>query len=277
MIDTITVYGGWPLRTALPGRRKLTLDSGLRVCVDAAGKTIEWVGCSLPRLLYGHNGRVLANQGELDEALAKFHAELNRIAYVTPVDRWQPWRVDLAWNFDLLARPLVSAHAGLRVPGILAGATLHPDVNGVSWRGWRSRFMVTLYDKARQMRVPGSILRPEISLRGKELRRRLTGDWRSFPELWRVYRSIMASIPPIERLAVAAGWPEAVGMESMETRQRILGRLAYKPAATFRRYRKRVEASAAGLSESFSWADVLPVDGPPPPVVCQPTRQRPVQ
>jgi hypothetical protein len=272
VIDTVSISADWRTRAALPGRRKLGLAPGLRVWADATGTILDRVECSLPRLLFGHNGKVIANQGQLVAALAKLHAELDRIADAPPVDRWQPWRVDMAWNFDCPARPLVLAHAGLRVPGIRSGATLHPSCNGVSWRGAASRFMVELYDKAREMRVPGSVLRAEVSLRGEQLRRRFSGDWRSFPDLYRAYREIMASIPPIQKPAAADAWPEAVGAEPAETRQRILARLAHKPPATFRRYRQRMEAAAAALPASFAWAEILPVAGPPPAVEVCPSK-----
>ena len=276
MIDTVTIFARWPLRTALPGRRKTGIAPGLRVWADATGATLERAECSLPRLLFGQNGKVLANQGELAAGLSKLHTELNRVADMPDVDRWRPWRVDMAWNFDFPARPLVLAHAGLRVPGIRSGSTLHPDCHGVSWRGAASRFMVRLYDKGREMRLPVSVLRAEISLRGEQLNRRLCGDWRQFSDLWRVYRDIMASIPPVQKPTKADGWPEAVGAESPETRQRILARLGHKPAATFRRYRQRVETAAAGLPGGFSWADILPVNGPPSPVeVCLAKGERP--
>jgi len=61
------------------------------------------------------------------------------------VAKWDPWRADLAWNFDLPVRSLVLAHAALRVPGIQAGGTLYAGCHGVSWRGAKSRFMVTSY------------------------------------------------------------------------------------------------------------------------------------
>ena len=229
--------------------------------------------CSLPKLLFGHNGRVLESQEQLDAALAKLRVVLGSVADVPATSEWEPWRVDIAWNFDRPARPLVLAHAALRVAGIQSEGTLHPGCHGVSWRGAKSRFMVKLYDKAKQMRVPGSVLRAEISLSGKQLARRLHGcEWHDFSALWQTYRNIMAGFPAIERTAKARGWQEAIGAEPLEVRQRILARLAHKPSGTFRRYRRRVEAAAAELPETFSWGDFLPVDGPPPPVNVRPPR-----
>jgi hypothetical protein len=47
------------------------------------------------------------------------------------------------------------------------GATRFPDDEGLSWRGNRSHFGLKYYDKAREMRLLGSALRVEISLRGR--------------------------------------------------------------------------------------------------------------
>ena len=143
------------------------------------------------------------------------------------------------------------------------------------WSSAKSRFMVKLYDKPREMHIPGSILRGEISLRGHQLNRHLdAGEFKNFDALYRVYRSIMVSIPIIQKPNKAANWQEALGAESQETRQRVLARLAHKPKGTFRRYRRRVEAAAAKLPESFSWANILPDENPPPPVNCEPRNQR---
>src|SRR5688572_1517574 len=217
MIDTLTIHGAWTLRAELPVRRKVTLVPGVNIWARTSGRVLERVECSLPKLLFGNNGRVLQDQNALDEALAKLHAALNRIADVPGAANWRPWRVDMAWNFLLQARPLVLAHAALRVPGIRSGGTLYPDCNGVSWRGAKSRFIVRLYDKARKTRVPGSVLRAEISLRGEQLSRHLPGDgWRDHNALYSTYRDILTSIPPVQKPTRAAGWPEAVGAEPRE-------------------------------------------------------------
>lgn len=265
MIDTITIRGPWRLRQTYRGRRRLRLPGKVTVWTDPTGTMLESVECSLPRLLHGHNGKVLANQAQLDAALANLDMVLRSVADGPGVGEWTPYRLDLAWNFDLPAKPLIFAHAPLRVPGLQKGGTLFPDGNGVSWRGAKSGFMVTLYDKARQKRVQGSVLRAEISLRGDQLSRRLVGcDWRDFSALYRMYRGIMAGIDPIQKPVSAKGWPEAVGQESQETRTRILARLAHRPRTTFRSYRRKTEAAAAQLTETFSWANILPADNPPP-------------
>ncbi len=271
MLDTMTIRGAWPLRQTLPARQKVSPAPGVRIWADVTGRGLERAECSLARVLFGHNGKVLADQAQLDAALAKLNDVLNSVAEVPSEAEWTPWRLDLVWNFNLQARPLVLAHAALRVPGIQSEGTIFPGGYGVSWRGAKSGFIVTLYDKARKMHLPSSVLRAEISMRGQQLARRLAGrDWRDFLALYLTYRGIMAGIPSIQKPTEAAGWPEAVGQESSEIRRRILARLAHKPTGTFRRYRRRTEAAAAQLPESFSWANILPVNGPPLAVHCEP-------
>lgn len=272
MLDTVTVRICCPLRVRLL-KRKVDAAPGVRIWADAALETLQKVECSLPKVLFGHNGRVLENQDQIDAALKKCADILSAIALVPDISLWKPWRVDLVWNFDLPTLALVMAHSALRVPGIHRGATLHNGGEGVSWRGEKSRKMITLYDKARQMRVPGSALRAEVSLRAVQLGRYFSGkEWRSFEHLYRVYRSIMASIPPVNSTVKADSLLEAIALESAEIRNRILARLSHKPARTFRRYRQQVEAAAAQLEAPFSWADVLPEGTPPAAVHVTPSK-----
>lgn len=264
MLDTVRLELACPLRICLPHGQRFRLAAGIRVWTDPFLKGIRSAELSLPKVLFGHNGRVLESQSHLNAALDKSIEILSKIARVPDTAQWRSRRVDIAWNFDLPARPLIIAHASLRVPGILRGGTLHNGEQGVSWRGAKSHRMITLYDKALQMRVPGSVLRAEISLRAGQILRYLPNDnWRRFSSLYSTFRNLMTTIPPICRSVKAANFQEAVALEPPEIRARILARLAHKPMRTFRRYRQQVEAAAAQLEETFSWAEILPEDAPP--------------
>ena len=276
MLDTVTAKLACPLHSRLPGRQKLTVVPGLKVWADRFGEILEKAEFSLPKLLFGHNGRLLTSQTEIDDSLDKCAGILSTIARVPDVTEWDVRRVDMAWNFDRPALPLIMAHAPLRVPGILHGATLHNGEEGVSWRGGKSHKMITLYDKARQMHVPGSVLRAEVSLRAEQLLRYLPGEsWHSFKLLYIIYRALLLTIPPIQAPTKAASFPEAIGLESPETRARILGRLAHKPIRTFRRYRQQIEAAAAQLEQTFSWAEILPENAPSAAVHVMPRNRTP--
>lgn len=267
MLDTVTIRMSWPLTRRLPAGRKVTLQRGVKVWAGASGDFLERAEFSLPTLLHGHNGYVLENQQQIDVALENGAAALAEISRPGSINDCQAWRADIAWNFDLEASPLILAHAALRLPGIHRGGTLYDGGQGVSWRGARSRFVVRLYNKSRQMHVPGSVLRAEVCLHGEQLVRRLPGtDWHNFNRLWEAFRNVLASIPTIQSPSRASGWPEAVGKEPVEIRRRIMARLAHKPPRTFRRYNQRVEAAAANLEQAFSWVSFLEQHGPPKPV-----------
>ncbi|MEI7822749.1 MAG: hypothetical protein WCK55_17700 [Verrucomicrobiota bacterium] len=181
---------------------------------------------------------------------------------------WSIQRADIAWNFDLPARALIVAHSTLSVPGIHGVGTLWKGGQGVTWTGANSRFGVKLYDKPREMDIPGSVLRAEVSLRSDHLRRHLRGnDWRNFDTLYAIYRGIMAGIPAIAAPAGKGDWQEAIGRHlPCELRTLVLADLAHKSERTLREYRRRIEAAAAQLPATFSWATQLPPDGPPPAV-----------
>src|SRR6266511_843948 len=271
MLDTVTIRMSWPLTGFLPVGRKVRLQRGVKVWAGPTGNSLERAEFSLPTLLHGHNGYVLENQQQIDAALENAAAALAQVSKVDSIRHCQAWRADIAWNFDLEAAPLIRAHAALRLPRIHRGATLYDGGQGVSWRGARSRFVVRLYDKARKMHVPGSVLRAEVSLQGEQLERRLPGrDWHNFDRLWEVFRDVLVTFAAIPSPSRASNWTEAVGKEPVEIRTRIMARLAHKPARTFRRYNQQVEAAAANLEQNFCWADLLPNDVPPTPVhICR--------
>jgi hypothetical protein len=267
MLDTVTIRMSWPLTNPLPANRKVTLRRGVKAWAAASGESLERAEFSLPTLLHGHNGYVLENQEQIDAALERGATALEGISRIGDIRDCHAWRADIAWNFDLEAGPLILAHGALRLPRIHRGGTLHDGGQGISWRGARSRFVVRLYDKCRQMRVPGSVLRAEVSLQGEQLARRLPGRaWHNFSRLWETFRDVLITIPAIQRPSVARNWPEAVGKEPLEIRRRIMARLAHKPPRTFRRYNQHVEAAAANLEQNFCWADLLANDVPPTPV-----------
>jgi hypothetical protein len=107
MLDTVTLRGDWPTRIPFPGARTVRLDdaSPVKVRIDASGRILQRVECSLPRLLFGHNGRVLENQGEINEAVAKLHSELNAVARISDVSGWRIWRADMAWMSESAGHP----------------------------------------------------------------------------------------------------------------------------------------------------------------------------
>jgi hypothetical protein len=226
-----------------------------------------WAEGSLPKLLFGHNGRVLEGQAQIDAAMTKLHTSLSEVAHVADAQSWTARRVDMAWNFDLEARQYILAHSALWLRGIHGAATLFKGGEGVAWQAAKSRFGVRLYDKSRQTRGAGSVLRAEVSLRGPKVRLHFKGnDWRNFDRLYTVYRNIMATIPPIPKVERAENWKQALACFPPEIRTQYLALLAHKSPRTLRSWRREVEGAAARLPAPFSWAETLPLDHPPAPI-----------
>jgi hypothetical protein len=71
------------------------------------------VECSLPKLLWGHNGRLISTQPELDEALERLWHAANLIAMIPPRTRCNPTRIDLVAKHLLL--PAYGAFKGRRL------------------------------------------------------------------------------------------------------------------------------------------------------------------
>ena len=267
MIDTVRLVGPWPgkrnfLRSAL-----VTLAAGVKVKADSSGTYLRWAECSLPRVLFGHNGRVIQSQTQLDDALDRARSILAEHADIDAVEKIEASQIDLVWNFPIPAVPIILAHGGLRIPTIRGGPTRYPDDIGISWGRGRYACRVKFYDKCRQSHVSGSVLRVEITLRRGRIRREFSSqDWRDFQRCYRVFRNILLSIPSITVPARSRTLVEAVAQQPLTVREDILARLAQtKSARALRRYRRRFAAAYLAPNERFSWADVLPSEYPPNP------------
>jgi hypothetical protein len=249
------------------------------VRVDSTGWYATRIECSVPRVLFGHNGRLIEDQQQFDSALNKLHEALLDFMHIAPIEEWCPWRLDFAWNylFPFGSAALMEAHSHLILPGLRNAPIQHirKGDKGISWLGAKSRMKVILYHKSKQMKVPGDVSRGEISLSGEMLARYLKGrNWRDWRVLWSIYYEIMVSIPVIPKPESCGGWPEALALEPPEVQTRILARLTHMSRPTIRRYKRRIDAAAAGLPETFSWARVLSPEGPPKAVHVEPRRAR---
>lgn len=236
---------------------------------------LVWLQASLPRVLYGHNGRVIASQAELNTAFETLRAYLQTFAEVPPLADWPtPARVDLPWQLDAVRQcgaPVASvllAHAGLSVPEIQEPAVRRR--NSVSWKGCKRE--IFLYGKSRKHRMGDAVLRPEVRLMKSEVTRWLPdGQWRDFSRLWHVFREIMLKVPVIQAPQPGGGFPEAIGRSvPPEYHEKILAELSHKKPRTVRDYRRRMSIAAARLPDRFSWAEYLPADGPPPAFAVEP-------
>jgi hypothetical protein len=206
MIDTVRFSQTWKLRPDIPqtwkstthtydhvdetqtqvARRRWLLtheSTGLRAV--GSGNTIEYVECSLPRLLHGTNGMLLRDQLEIDLALQKLDLLLDEIG--DPLDNTRSFsRVDLVWQFRGDPGLLINAHRNCRHKNIRADP-LCSERGSLTWAG--SQVRIRFYDKLRQMtKKPGDVIRVEVQLRGSLLRERFGSD---FDECYKVYRQVL--------------------------------------------------------------------------------------
>ena len=256
MLDTIRVVTARPLTHGMLSRELVRLDKGITVRVAADGMHLRSAECSLPRVLYGHNGCVLRDQAELDAAVALFCGALDELIQGVRPGDLAVRRADLCWNFDRAARPVILAHSETRVPGIQASPSLHRSGTGISWLGYRSQLGVKFYDKCRQMRCDGSVLRAEIMLQGFQLSSRLPReDWRDWQRCWNAFAAFLSTIPPVVAPATASSWLTAIAPEPIEIRRRILARLPSTPRRTYNQRARDLEAAAAVVQDGcFHWS-----------------------
>jgi hypothetical protein len=273
VMDTFAMRPFWPLRFPLPADKRLT--GPVRFGVDSTGERLAWVEASLPRLLFGHNGRLLASQADIDGALKALGEKLGEFAIVPPLADWpSPSRLDISWQFDIrqrLRKPahaLILAHQGLQHPAVKEPPV--PRRNSLTWEGTKARLQ--FYGKSRKMKLGDDIMRVEYRLSGKPLRNALPGeDWRKLPNLWACFRTALSKLPAITAPSNSGGWPEAIGRSvPIKYHGPILAELANKSPRSRRDYSRRMSAASAHLGADFSWSEWLPPEGPPPPVHVEP-------
>lgn len=267
MLDTVCFHFVAPLRAA---SRSATYHPVIRFGCEHYSQTLRKVTCSLPKLLWGHNGRLIATQAELTAALRFLWDAANAVATVPPLEQWTPKRLDLSCQFAGLDRAhVIDALASHIFPGVRK-PPMHQAGHGVFWGRNSSRFGVLVYDKARQMRVNGDALRIEIKLAGNELRRLRGRDWRSFDQLWAAYREQVVKLPDLPALGDGKGWPEAVGrFVPQQLHEVVLAAVGLKERS-HREARRRIRLGAGKFGKTLCFAELLPVSAPPPPVTVEP-------
>ena len=186
MVDTIKVRFPGKLHAEMPAGRRLTLACGVRFYHDGFDNCKA--EAELPKLLWGHNGRLLANQAEIEASVARFRSILSQQGKFEP---WQLVVVDLVWQFQTRPADVILAHQWLRFPGVRSWPSLLKGDKEISWRG--SRLGLKFYDKAE------GVLRVELRLAGKQLQKRIDADAPlNFDELYQVFRADVLKLPPVQ-------------------------------------------------------------------------------
>lgn len=263
MVDTIKVrFIGTP-HANVPAQRRLTLADGVRFYHDGFGNCKA--EAELPKLIWGHNGRLLVNQAELDASVTRFRAVLLQ---QVEFSSWQLVLLDLVWQFETRTADIILAHQWLLFPGVRKKPSLFYGDKAISWRG--SRLGLKFYDKAE------GILRVELRLAGEQLRKRIDTDAPlNFDELYQVFRADVLNLPPVQlpetrkhSLAeIIAGLPQEFQNPAI---------LAYQMNRTARAVSgfKRDVSIARVKKVGWNLRELLPADNLPPPVHCEPRRKR---
>ena len=128
MLDTVRFEVFAPLRAGMADRLWQWRPQ-IRLKPGPLGKHLQYIECcSLPRLLWEHNGRLISNQAELDEALTKLWQEANTVAEMPLISTLKPMRLDLVWQFEgLLAGRVIDGGAR---PGFTRRERSHDRVRG---------------------------------------------------------------------------------------------------------------------------------------------------
>ena len=296
MIDTVRFSQTWKLRPDIPqtwkstthtydhvdetqthvARRRwlLTHDpTGLRAV--GSGSTIEYVECSLPRLLHGTNGMLLRDQLEIDLALQKLDLLLDEVG--DPLDNTRSFtRLDLVWQFRGDPGLFINAHRNCRHKNIRAEPLCY-ERGSLTWAG--SQIRIRFYDKLRQMtKKPGDVIRVEVQLRGSLLRERFGSGSPlmdlDFDECYKVYRQVLLGFcpSPVAKVSKFAhllatgmreGWnSNGIGIFDLHTQH-----LSDKQR---RRLQKEIAILRADAFQ-VDWSELLPQDGRPEPVEIEPS------
>lgn len=156
------------------------------------------VEASLPRLLFGHNGKLLLSQAHIHAALRKLHRTLGGISG-RPREAEEYTRVDLVWHVPGSCAEFILAHRDVRHPRV-RNATCVFDAQSITWPGAALRLL--LYDKTKkETEAPGNFVRVEAQLRGHVLNECLRqSDYvLDFRHCYRFLRKLVLQLEPRAR------------------------------------------------------------------------------
>lgn len=273
-------------------------DTKLRAVVD--DDKLEWVECSLPRMLYKHNGFQLKSQSDLHLATSAFDTIFQSLMARTFNSDIELSRLDLVLNLHLDPRIVLALHQHARHPRIRREVKRyyneHPDnsfkdtphqsnsLNTVLFDGVNTRIL--LYDKVRQTKgfkgqwpEFSKCVRVEIQLKKKKHIAKMFGLAKDefmtlrrldFQDCYRVYRNLLlefeqvASIPALKPNTASF---LAILQRYPETWEALGGVEPMHWYGASKGITKKqlsdVRRKVRGLElqlHDFRWADVLPED-----------------
>lgn len=172
-------------------------EAGVYVRIQPSMR-IDCVQISLPRILFGNNGKLLKSQDEINAAMEAVDQKLRQIAEFHSTERLFT-RIDLALHFVTDPDLFMRAHQTFRFPGIRSGPLIHQN-ESLFWSG--KYLKVRMYDKTReQTRKQGEIIRLEFQLQGEKLRKTFNGNHTpvaalDFGQCYKIYRNFALNFAP---------------------------------------------------------------------------------
>ena len=155
---------------------------------------------SLPKLLYGHNGRLVTTDTQVRLAFSQIIDDTSKfVNWVEPSPCYFT-RVDLVWQFSGRITDFINAHRQIRHP-MIRNKSIEYQGSSLTFPGKNCR--ISMYDKNLEShKIPGGIVRVEVQLQGPVLKR-LIGDGCqpnmsniSIEKCYAVYRKILTRFHP---------------------------------------------------------------------------------
>lgn len=180
--------------------------------VSTRSSAITKIECDLPKLLYGHNGRLIHNQAELDEAIRRLVAILRHFVLPPlhsdglefPIDLGPISRLDLVWQYDLPVTTIRNVLQNAKVDVINKKPNIYEGRN-IVFAG--TNLGVKAYDKLKEC---GGTLSPPSATNACRFEFKITGVERiaehfgikagggltqlRFDQAYAVYRTLMGRI-----------------------------------------------------------------------------------
>jgi len=234
------------------------------IVVRGHNGTVELVQASLPKVLFGDNGRLIRCPEQLAEAQEKLKAILDGITtFREPGTEYV--RVDLVLHFRCDIKKYIAAHRHCRHP-LIRNETDEYGPLGLKLRG--SEAAILFYDKRDEMKLGhGDILRVEVQLKKPKLNEIFgTGEIPLYSlDFWtcyRKYRWILCQLKPVPvankcdvntllAQCEASGFKFPNGLTAMENYRATVSRDTW---LTRRRQVKGQILYAAGID----WSTMLP-------------------
>jgi len=228
---------------------------------------IRYHRASLPRLLHGHNGKLIKNQAELDAAMEVLQMKAGEICNASFANHHYT-RVDLVLQFRGDTADFILAHRNARHPRIHRGSSFY-EARSMAFKG--SEMRIALYDKVlEQSHVNGDVVRVEVQLKGRILKELLGGGDQviklDFATCYRAYRDILLGFVP-SGISKVSGIAEflAIGERDGWSSNGIPAFDLYTRGMCRRQVNRIRGDMASCRPEVFKidWSQLLPADAPP--------------